>query len=90
MSRTYRAVPGVFRHPHHKGLLREFFGARADRLLPFTVDQVIKDGSWADITPAGWSCKNSRTKIREHIRRRRAARIKKRLQNRMLRAWGCR
>lgn len=37
------------RTPKHKQMLAEFCAAKADGVLPFSVGNVIKEGSWADI-----------------------------------------
>lgn len=38
-----------YRRPKHKQMLAEFCAANADRILPFTVSNLIKEGAWADI-----------------------------------------
>lgn len=90
MSRTIKLAPFVFRRIRHRQVMAEFHASKVDPHTPGVrvPCEEIRAGRWADITPAGWACKNTPAKVTEAKRRRKAARVKRRLQHRGLRSWG--
>ena len=85
MSNTYHHRPThIFKRPRCANLLREWHGARADRMPMRDIDSLVRSGGWDDELVSSWRSdrvEKGRPKVSRLTDRRQQRRYKEQLKN---------